>query len=219
METYTTDLANAQAVVANGPVIQRAKEVERQLHNLKNGIEDSFLDMCDLLMEAQEGEYHRVWGFNTFSEWVEQGSSLELSARQAYYLVNISKNAKALGIDRDLLRKAKLSKLKEIFTLDPVKHGEHIKELVQQAADGVSLQAIKAQVKSYAEPGIIQPSYVTVKLEPEVKETFDEAVELARRNYGSTVGHEGEVKDISISKALELILVSYLQDPNNHPQQ
>jgi hypothetical protein len=59
---------------------------------------------------------------------------------------------------------------------------------------------------------------MTLKFEESVKETVKRALELARHNYGDVIDQAtGEIKDASDSQALELIMVSYLQDPNNNP--
>jgi hypothetical protein len=53
-------------------VAQRAEEVRVSLLKAKDSVEDGFLDMCDLLKEAHEKDFHVVWGHGRFGDWVEQ---------------------------------------------------------------------------------------------------------------------------------------------------
>jgi hypothetical protein len=64
-----------------------------------------------------------------------------------------------------------------------------------------------------------KPNYVTkhIKIEADAEPIVDEAFELARRNYGSTV-QDGEIRDISDGKCLELVSAEYLNDPNNREE-
>lgn len=211
--------ASYREVVADAKTEERAFAVRDRLLTLKDSIENNFFDLCELLLEAKEGEYHLIYGFERFGDWVEQGSDLDLSARSAYYYINIGEKARELGLTREMLKQAKISKLKEIFTLEPEENGDDMKRLVESASSS-SLEEIKKEVaKAKEKSGVPTAAYMTLKLDPMVKDTVEEAIELARRNYGDTIDEYGEVKDASVSKCVELICVSYLQDPNNHQQE
>lgn len=203
----------------------RALEVKQELSKLNSNLQDNFLDMCELLREARDKNYHLYYQdsggeyFNRFDTWVEDGSGLDISARQAYYYIRISEVTEQLGLDKAQLKKIGISKLREIMALDTNKHLDEVKGLIASAAD-TPLTTVKEKVKAVkkgeASEGVQAAAYVTIKLPTEVKEIFDEAVELARKLYGSVKDEAtGEIVDISISKAMELILVSYINDPNN----
>ena len=200
-------------VSTQSAVQQRASEVQTQLKKLSNSIEDGFFDICDLLCEAQTGDYHVFYGYGRFGDWVETASGLDMSARQAFYLVNISKKAKQLGLSREQLKLIKISKLKEIFSLDLDEHVAAVKELVEEAP-GLSLEEVKNRVRGLK--GESETLYITLKLDKAIKDTMDRAFELARRNYGSQM-QNGEAADISVSHCFELLCVEYLNDPNNNP--
>ncbi len=189
------------------PVQARAEEVRKGLLKISQSIETDFLDLCDLLREAQEKNYPALWGFNTFGDWVEVASGLEISSSTAYYYVDISKKASALGLTREQLLAVRVSKLREIFRLSIDEHEAEIRALIEEAP-GLTVKEVRNRVRSAI--GQSEVMYITLKLDKEVKETLDEALELARRNYGSVVTN-GEVRDISISKAVELIMVDYCQ--------
>lgn len=194
----------------------RAEQVKQQLLQLKDKVEDSFFDLCDLLLEAKEGSYHNVWGYGQFGDWVEMASGLDMSRRQADYYVSIGRKSKVLGLTRDQLKQAKISKLKEVFSLDTQTQGEQMKQLVEEAKTE-SLEAIREKVQGLkAKDGEEPWVYMTIKVPKSVKEdSIEPALELARRIYGNQFREDGEVYDITDSKCWELICVTFNQDPNN----
>ncbi len=201
-------------LIVTGAIHDRAVVVKESLEKIKLTIEDDFIDMCFLIGEARDGEYHKVWGYERFDAWIENGSGLEISARQGYYFANIAKKAGQLGLTKEDLKAVRSSsKLKEIFSLESASSAE-IKGLLE-AAKSESLSDIKKKVGAVKNPAAAAPpSFMTLKLEAEVKECVDDALALARLNYGEAMTN-GDVKEISISKCMELICTSYLQDPNN----
>lgn len=215
---YTTDVViEAQPLTAD--IVARAQFVQEELVKSMNNMEVGFFDMCDLLAEAKEGNYHLVWNYGNFDTWVEQGSGLKISARQAAYAVNVARQAKFLGIKRDELVAAGSSKIKQIMSLNPELHQHEMIKLIE-SADKIPYGDMADKVKSLKDGGNMNDApnkYITLKLDPDVKEIFDEAVELARKIYGDTITN-GHVHDISISKALELICIAYTQDINNYPE-
>jgi hypothetical protein len=208
------DIITAEVVT---PMLDRANEVRARISQIKEETENNFLDLCELLLEAQEGSYHTLYGYGRFADWVEQDSGLDMSARQAFYLVNIAKKVKQLGLSRQEIKQAKVSKLKEIFSLEPTEHAEEMKQLVA-AAESDSLDEVKEKVaKLKAKQGEEPKAYMTLKVDASVKETIEEAIELARMNYGDVVVN-GEVTEASVSQCMELIAIAYLQDANNRPE-
>lgn len=199
-------------------VTNRANQVRTELLQIATKVEDHFFTMCELLMEAREQHYETVYGYPNFSEWVEQGSGLNISARQAYYSVNIAKKAKALGLSKDDLRAIGTSKLKEIFSLDTTTHAENIKALLLSAPDS-TLNEVKGQVSvAKAAAGEEETFYITLRLDKSVKESYDKAITLARMMYGDQVDEHGEVMDASHSKCIEIIVRSYLMAPDSYPE-
>jgi hypothetical protein len=199
-------------------VVDRAEAVRLKLREAREQAESSFMDMCDLLMEAKAEGYHRIWGYAEFGQWIEEGSDLDMSARQAYYMINIARTVQKLGLSREQVKEIKISKLKEIFSLDSKTQQEEIKALVAAAPDQ-SLEEIKAHVRNVkTQAGEEPPQYVTYKIDSNIKQTVDEAFALARLNYGDTMGQDGEPAEISNSKALELVCVCYLNDQANYPE-
>jgi hypothetical protein len=197
--------------------VARATEVAERLTALSASMENGFLEVCDLLLEAHEGQYHSVYGYGRFTDWVVEGSGLDCGARMAGYFVQIAKKARQLGLTREDLTKIRISKLKMIFSLDPLEHGEEMRQYLI-AAQTEPLSSIEDKVRALRKQAG-KPNYVTkhIKIEADVEPIVDEAFELARRNYGSIV-QDGEIDDVSDGKCLELISAEYIQDPNNHEE-
>lgn len=197
--------------------VDRANDVRTSLVSIKKDTEASFLKLCDLLLEAQEKAYHVVYGYARFTDWLEEDKSLDMSPRQAFYYVKIASTMRTLELKPEDVREVGISKLKEIFVLDPNTHPKEIKKQLL-AAPGRTLNEVKEAVsKVLAKKGEKPKKYMTLKLDSDVKDTLDDAIELARRNYGDVVV-EGEVMEASVSQCMELIAVAYLQDPNNKPE-
>jgi hypothetical protein len=201
-------------VVEHQGVPVRAEQVRQRLVEIEGNLETGLFDICDLLLEAKDNNYHTHWGYVRFGDWIEEASGLRISARTAYYYITIATKVKELGLSREQISAVGISKLKEIFTLEPEEHANHMKELVEAAPDS-SLDDVSEAVAKVR--GKEPAKYMTLKLDPEVKETVKEAFELARRVHGSTVRH-GEVVDITDSRCMELICASFLQDPNNYAE-
>lgn len=199
-------------------VSNRAMAVSAQLKSILLMVEDGFLTMCDLLLEAQEKNYSSIYGYATFSEWVERGSGLNISARTAYYYVNIASKTRELGLDREALKKIGISKLKEVLSLDTKDHADDIKGLLA-SADTDTIDVLKGKVSKIKAKDGQEPSvFITLRLDESVKAIVDRAVKLARLNYGDQVDEHGEVMDASHSKCMELICLAYTQDIDNYPQ-
>jgi hypothetical protein len=197
--------------------VARATEVAERLTALSASMENGFLEVCDLLLEAHEGQYHSVYGYGRFTDWVVEGSGLDCGARMAGYFVQIAKKARQLGLTREDLAKIRISKLKMIFSLDPLEHGEEMRQYLV-AAQTEPLSSIEDKVRALRKQAG-KPNYVTMKIsiEPEAKVVVDDAFELARMQHGSVV-REGEIADISDGRCLEMISASFLNDPNNHEE-
>lgn len=211
-------MSTAELITHNDTLVlapsTRAFEVLDKIQAIRNNVEDCFLDLCYLLDEALENEYHLTYGYSNFADWVEEGSGLDMSARQARYLINIARKSRELGVDREQMKRIGVSKLKEIFTLNPSDDGETIRGLLA-AAEEDSVDTVRTKARKARTGDTTTAAYITLKLEEGVKDVFDEAVELARKNYGSTVNDHDEIVDISVSRAVELICASYLADVNN----
>lgn len=186
--------------------------LKQQLKNIQWDMRENFVDYCFLLHLFEESGCAEKLGYTNFSDFVQL--ELDMSPSKAYYCLKIARKAEFLGVTRAELVAAKSSSLVEIFTLDENKDGNTIKELVGQAKDA-KVSDIKEQVNKLKEKEGNPSKFITLKVTTEAKEVIDEAIELARKNYGDTIDPDGNEIEVSVSKALELICSSYLQDINN----
>lgn len=179
----------------------RADEVLEAINSIKHNIVNGFLALGRLLGEARDNQYHVIWGYTRFDEWVESASGLDLSAREAYYLVNIVKRSAELGIPDEQLERVKISKLKAIMSLPETTDPEQIKGLVQEA-EHMSLKNVKAVTGTLKNEDF---TYHTLKFDRDTEDNvYQPAVERQRRIYGDTISSSGEPADISESKVVEL---------------
>lgn len=215
LSTYEENMPSSTEVTPH--MIARAVEVEGLILGLKDTVQDSAIEMAYLLKEANDKQYYRMLGVNTFSDWINK-VGLDMSERAAAYLLNIARKAELLGIDKAELKKSKISKLKEIFSLDAGTNGTEIKALLAGSQEE-SLDVVKEKVQQVkAKDGHEPNAYMTFKMPVTVKEEIVlQAFELVRRLYGSVIDENtGEVIDISDSKCLELVCAEFLNTGNQY---
>lgn len=194
----------------------RAAQVAQQLQAAKQDVEMRFYTICDLLAEAKENDYHNYYGYATFGDWVEMGSGLDMSARQAFYYINISKKIKQLDLPSSVASSVGLTKLKEILSL-PSEQEAEIRGLLESAPNATVADVKKEVAKIKAKDGEAPVEYVTLRLDSNVKAIVDKAFKLAQLVYGEDV-IEGEAVEPTHSKCMELICLAYTQDPENYPE-
>jgi len=210
---------------------KRIKEVVDAIDDIRKSVAKDFLKLADLLIEFTEGGYHLSQGYSKFGEWLAV-SGLDLSERAAYYLMQISKMGKVLGIPRRELEKMKLSKLREISRIDFDKPSEQRKilkllEKITPDKDGneMSLDDVRESVAKIIGGGedtddIDVMVYITIRIPKSVKEnTIEPALEAAKSAYGDTINKEGEPIEISPGKAFECICADYLAGIRTEPEE
>jgi hypothetical protein len=199
--------------------------VRQKIEEIRKNITGRFFDLGELLAEIRDGGYHLNWGFKNFGEWIDQ-SGLDMSERAAYYLIKIVETGKKLDIPREKLEQCKLSKLREIVSLDPKKHKAQIKELVKACipdknGEEMSLEDVRINVQKLkaGNEKIDTFVYMTIKVTSSCKESIEEAIELCRAEHGDTIDSEGNPVEISIGKAIELICADYLAGDHSEAEQ
>jgi hypothetical protein len=107
---------NEQAIVGEA-VAGRSATVRKELARMATSMSTSEFDMIELLCEALENSYAPRWGFASLLDYGQK--ELGLKKRRTQYLTRIGKVMKAVGLKRQQYEPAKVSKLREISTLDP----------------------------------------------------------------------------------------------------
>lgn len=191
--------------------LARPDEVLQRIRGIKAALNDHIFELADLLAETKQEAYWDDWGYDSFGHWVDE-SGLDMSERQAYYLISISEKSKELGIPRDQLKLSSMTKLKEIFSLNTNTHGEEIKKLVAdsqtQPLTEIQKSVSRAKTPEGQEPNVYKSFSF---LESAYENTVKPAIELMQQEYGDTINSStGEVEDISTGRALEMICADYL---------
>lgn len=163
--------------------------------------EDSFLDLCDLLLEAQEHMVYIGSGYTSLGQWIES-LNIGVSSQQATYHATIGKKCLDLGVDRMTMKKVKVSKLRVIMSLSVEEHGAQIRELLE-TAESSSVDELKAKVRAIRSGSHYDPdeAFMTVKFPQSAKEVIDNAIEKARAEAG---------ENLTNGVALEHICADYL---------
>jgi hypothetical protein len=225
-----SDPLNPPAIIGEavaGQAAQRAAAVKIQLEHLNSLVLDSTFDIAELLAEVKGGSYYGAWGYESFPEYVEK--VLDMKVRKAQYLVRIVNISKMLDIKRTVYETIKITKLREIFSLEPQDFflnpntqqneplADHIKRLVN-AANEMSLKEIVEEIKRLK--GLVGDDelvYETLCVKRAVRDNVIlPARELARQKLGSQKKDEdGDTVEYSTGACEEVIHADFLSDPNN----
>lgn len=196
----------------------RATQVTEEVRQIKSHLAKSLLYLGQLLSEARSNNYPEMLGFSSFGEWLED-SGLDMSERQAYYLIKIVDNAKALDIPSEQLEGAKMSKLKEIFALDPSTHGDDIKRLLT-ASTTMKLEDVRHSVNELRSGVGLEPtSWMNFRVTDSQLAHIHHALEQARMEYGQNENPDtNEVTEAPNGTLLaDVICNGYLQSTGSKP--
>lgn len=127
----------------------RAQSVREKLAKLVTSVSKAFIQIGNLLLEARDGEYHKVYGFNKFEDFVQADLGGVVGDRQAFYLVKVAENLKKHGISEKSAIAAGVSKLKLIFSKGVPK--DMVQELVADAAT-MTWTEFQAKVEAVKNP-------------------------------------------------------------------
>lgn len=207
-------MPSTELVVANS----RAIELTNTVKSLKSKLVDNLLHLGELLSEARLNDYPQELGFDSFAEWLED-TGLDMSERQAYYLIKIVDNARSLGIPREQLQQSKMSKLKEIFALDPATQGEQIKQLVAASAD-MKLKEVRAKVaEARGTAGLEPTTWRNFRVTESQAQVIDFSLANARMDYGQFVDENtGEVTEATDGTLLADVICQGYKDNRDREQ-
>lgn len=212
---------------------RRSDEVRRRVGEIDTTLTLSSFELGDLLAETKANNYWRDWGYESFSEAVK-ASKIDISPRQAEYLIQISKVSKLLKISKSSLAKAKNSKLKEVFTLDPgavvkdeaTQTEESMADIMVQLVEDcpnktlVEIKAIVKRLKGETEEPAGQLTWLNWPVRRDAKQVIEETLDKAGQIAGQTFDMlTKEAKDLSKASALELVCADWAADPNNEVEE
>lgn len=136
---------------------QRLLNIEEEIKSLVQLAEKAWMTTALKLKEISDEKLFRVFGYNTFREYMEErlipDPSFEFSRRSIAYLLKIARTAEALGLEPAEMaaigiRKARL--ITEAATVDrstgEIKNADQVRELVRGARH-LSSNDVREQVR------------------------------------------------------------------------
>lgn len=182
------------------------QDVRDQLEVEKKNFVKNFYNIAQLVTKIYNNKLYEYWGFGSFKDFVQE--SLDLNLAIAYRLVSLVNGQQALEIPTEELLQIKSTNLLEIFSLNPEKNSEEIKALLTDAKTDTTEQ-IKNKVRKVK--GLGTSNWIKFNLEEDALQVVNDALEKAKVDYGDSVDFStGEIKEISNSRAIELICADYL---------
>lgn len=213
----------ADTIIVGEVEAGRASLVRRQINKLISTANSSTFDLAELLFEAKTKNFYAGWGFESFSRYAK---SLEIKYTKSYYLVRVVENMKAAGLERPQYEPVGLGKLRVISRLKPdteyngVPVSLLIRELTLKAID-MSLEEVQFEVDTImgltADESLV---WLNIRCKKSAREdVIKPALALAKKHLGTkpadgVEGEEGQQKDESDGRALEMICANFLADPN-----
>lgn len=220
MGTYTPLMVIGEAVSGH------AAKVMQQLESLINSDNHTVFTMAELLYEVKKNNLYASAGHNTFKDYT---STLSLEDRKANYLTKLGYCVDVLGIPRATYEPVGITKLRSITSLNPLGTWTNPDTNVVLPLSGFivelmtkSLTMTQKELDEYVRTlkgQVGENEMVTRKytmLRSVVENILDPAIELSRRQIGSThKDDEGISQDASDGACLEIIAVSFFLDPAN----
>jgi hypothetical protein len=198
-------------------LVSRADFLRNQLSILKHNLVSGYLETGRVLREIRDNNFYQDYGYSTFSQYVKEGADIDMGERSAYYAISVVEFAEKNGISDEVLQTVGISKLKSIASLPETTDGTTIMELVDKAKTE-PLSSINDVCSSIRDTDHVVRS---IRIDRDFYEmTYLDAIELVRKQHGSTIDNEGNVVDISESRAVELIVVDWFvsQIPDEGPK-
>lgn len=193
----------------------RAAKLLDDVDLVKTSLAENRWVLAELMQEIMDNHYHVERGFTDFDTYVDQ-SNFDVGSREIRYYLRINRVSKQLGITRDELKAVNVSKLKEIFSLDPVKQGDDIVRLVSDAVT-MSLEEVRQSVRQLkgSDPETDMAWLNVHVLRRAKEETILPALQKVKLEYGPTMSDvPGQSAEISDGRALEMLCADKLAAPD-----
>lgn len=193
----------------------RATAVRAEIDKLKTNLSNGRWELAALFSEARSKAFHFDWGYTDFDLYIDE-SNFDVGSREARYMIKINDLSLQLGVTRDQLNAVAMSKLKEIFSLDPVKQEDEIRTLLDEAKT-MSLEKVREAVRALkgGDPETEMTWLNLQVLRRAKEETILPALAKIKLEYGPTMGDvPGESAEISDGRALEYLCAEKNAEPD-----
>ena len=155
----------------------RASQVRNNLINVSQRVIKDFCELAELLHEVWDGQYHKEYGYKSFTDYVE--AELDIKGRKAYSLVQTAKTIKKLQIPWEDVREVGWRKM---GTISPVLTHENHEQLIEEAKT-TPLPQLSEKVKAQKNGTAPEPPYVSLnlQLDEDQNSIVQAAIEYAKR--------------------------------------
>lgn len=144
-----TEMENTTPMVREGASVHsiQAEKCRQRIEDAIRGANVAFYDLSMGLLEAYENDYAKDWGYDNWTQYVE--GKLDMKYRTAYYMVEIAKAVRQLGISKERVQKIGWTKLKEITGVITSKPNESEKylDMAENMSTSELREALHSEVK------------------------------------------------------------------------
>lgn len=214
------DISNPVPAIVGEAKAGEASKIKKQITEIIQGVNKSTFTLAELLHEVKAKQYYTKWGHETFGQFAH---SLDLKVSKSYYLVKIIENMLIAGVPKETYEPVGIAKLRIISKLDPTATYDgkpmtaYIKSLTETAKE-VEMDTLKEAVAHLqGQTGDEAIVWLNVAVNKAARDkVIKPAIELAKQNIGTVSQDEdGNAKDASDGRALEIISAAFLADTDN----
>ena len=216
-------------VLVGEAVAGEAAQALKQVKQLVKNLAANTFDLAEALHKVKVHKFYHP-KYDTFADYA---GTLDIKTSKCYYLTKMISVMEQCGIDRATYEPVGLSKLRIITRLkvtdDEGKEmkfeGVPVKLLIQDLIENAGKwepDALELRIKEVQ--GLVgdnaSAGWVNFPVTYAQKAAWEKALALAMLQIGSVAKDEntGQFKDASIGSCAEIIAVSFVQDPNNSPE-
>lgn len=186
---------------------QRHDIVRKEILAVRDQIEHGFVDYARLLAEAQEKEFFRKWGFETFDEYCIQ--ELDVHYRKAMYMVDIWRTVETLKLDKKEVADLGWTKMRDLATVITKKNAKGwIKKAKTMSTRELTEAVKKVRRKDTKGKDLPVITTMTIRMGTSEAEVINEALGQAKKLCES----ENE------AVALEMICQDWMMERGAQPE-
>ena len=188
---------------------RRVEHVRARLVELRQTVDDTYLEIGMLLRQVQRHQLYRQWEYETFEAYAE--SELRMRRRKAFYLMSVADAFDRLAITAEERRGITQSNAVAIAeaTRDPetgmpVPISQERREELLEAARTQTTRELRQNLREDRGLPPVDVVACNFAVQPEQKIVIDEALEAVRRAAGA------REDELSRGRLLELMAAEYL---------
>lgn len=184
----------------------RQEVVRAAIKTAQTQIEESYIDLAQLMSEAYHKEFYIEWGHSTFEDYCQ--NELDIKYRKARYFVDIWDKVKSLDLPKDRVSKLGWTKMRDIASVIDEKNAKEWLDKAEKMTTREVEEAVKISRKKDTSgssvPAIVTMTFRMSETEANViTDALNEAKKLSESDEDVT--------------ALEMICQDWLFEKGEHP--